>query len=189
MDGLLLKKSPLTNEAILEEAKSCRWLDTGKYFQWEGSLLVSDQGDFLIGGDSLCVKYSHNMQGESVGIGHPNIMTLEECRDICGQTDGCRYYKWHNHVCDTYGTDTGMWADDNVIAGSMDCSQDVDRINVPSTEVKLLKYSPHYFANSQWIYEDMYLMNPATENVLTFTSKAKLEVLPKINTETADKSQ
>ena len=196
MDGLLLKKSHLTNETILDEARSCRWLDTGRYFQWEGSLLVSDQGDFLIGGDSLCVKYNYNINGDD-GKEFPNIMSLKECRDICGQRDGCRYYKWHEPIgnrydygCDTYATDGGgMWPTDNVIAGSMDCSEDSERTNETSAEVKLLRYSPHYFANSQWIYEDMYLMNPATGNVLTFTSEEKLEVLPKINTVTADKSQ
>ena len=39
------------------------------------------------------------------------------------------------------------------------------------------------------MYEDMYLINPVTENVLTFTTEGKLEMLPKIDTETADNSQ
>ena len=80
--------------------------------------------------------------------------------------------------------------DNNVFAGFMECSEDdVTMTNVTSSEVKILKYSPHYFIYSQWSYEDMYLINPVTGNVLTLTTEGKLEMLPKIDTETADNSQ
>ena len=35
-------------KTVLEKTKSCRWLDTGKYFQWEGEMLVNDLGELLI---------------------------------------------------------------------------------------------------------------------------------------------
>ena len=198
MDGLLLKKSSLTNETILEQSRSCRWLDMSKYFQWEGNMLVNDQGEFLIGGDSLCYEFGQNSNHKGFMISSKNnVMSLEDCRDICGQTDGCKHYLWHNeekgqyaNICVTLRGYMSLKPDDNVFAGFMECSEDdVTMTNVTSSEVKILKYSPHYFIYSQWMYEDMYLINPATGNVLTFTTEGKLEMLPKIDTETADNSQ
>ena len=47
MNGKLLKKSLKTGYPVLEESRSCRWLDTNKYFQWEGEKLISDQEEYF----------------------------------------------------------------------------------------------------------------------------------------------
>ena len=34
-------------KTVVEDARSCRWYDPGKYFQWAGNLLVNNLGEFL----------------------------------------------------------------------------------------------------------------------------------------------
>ena len=46
-------KCEVTKKTILEKSKSCRWLDSGKYFQWEGEMLVNDLGELLIAHEGL----------------------------------------------------------------------------------------------------------------------------------------
>ena len=43
----------VTTKTVLEKSKSCRWLDSGKYFQWEGEMLVNDLGELLTAQEGL----------------------------------------------------------------------------------------------------------------------------------------
>ena len=42
-----IKSAATSDNAIMEMSKNCRWLDSGRYLQWFGDMLVNDEGKFL----------------------------------------------------------------------------------------------------------------------------------------------
>ena len=48
LTGEVIKALDLsTFKTVLEEPRTCRWKDSGKYFRWAGEMLVNDEGNFL----------------------------------------------------------------------------------------------------------------------------------------------
>ena len=59
----MLKSTP-DGKPELSESKPCRWFDAGKYFQWNGNVLVNDKGEFLSVDESKeqgCLKKVQNL--------------------------------------------------------------------------------------------------------------------------------